>query len=138
MVWTCIQKSERLVKGIYKRKPLGTRTAGRSKNKRKSDMKDLKCIQNREEWKRMVEKVKTLEEEEEEEEECIVYRPSFSWLRLWLDVSGQLHDPAALPQEKEFLVSIGLEAGWAAEPQSGRFGEVKILDVTGTRTCKEK
>jgi hypothetical protein len=41
------------------------------------------------------------------------------WLRSFLTsaldwVSGQLHDPAALPQE-EPLVTIGYGTGWAAE-----------------------
>jgi hypothetical protein len=30
-----------------------------------------------------------------------------------MEVSGQLHAPAALPPEKEPLVHIGEEAGWA-------------------------
>jgi hypothetical protein len=64
--------SESLVKGIYKRKPLGTRTAGRPKNRWEDDvMNDLKLlkiknwtkfIQNREEWRRIVVKVKTFKE----------------------------------------------------------------------------
>jgi hypothetical protein len=33
-----------------------------------------------------------------------------------MEVSGQLHAPAALPPGKEPLVSIGQEAGWAPEP----------------------
>jgi hypothetical protein len=33
-----------------------------------------------------------------------------------MEVSGQLHEPAALPPEKEPLVPIEYEAGWAPEP----------------------
>jgi hypothetical protein len=64
--------SERLIKGIYKWKPLGKRTAGRPNNTWQDDvMKDLmlfrikdctNCIQNREDWRRIVEKVKTFKE----------------------------------------------------------------------------
>jgi hypothetical protein len=56
-------------KKYYKWKPLGTQTAGRPKHRREDDvMEDLqlpkiknwaKSIQNREEWRRIVEKVKT-------------------------------------------------------------------------------
>jgi hypothetical protein len=39
------------------------RTAGRSKNRWEDDvMRNLKCIQNREEWRRIVEKVKIFKE----------------------------------------------------------------------------
>jgi hypothetical protein len=64
--------SERLIKGICKWKPLGTRTAGRPENRWEDDVtKDLKllkienwtnCIHNRENWRRTVEKVKTFKE----------------------------------------------------------------------------
>jgi hypothetical protein len=33
-----------------------------------------------------------------------------------MEVSGQLHDPAALPPGKKILVPIGEEAGWFPEP----------------------
>jgi hypothetical protein len=33
-----------------------------------------------------------------------------------MEVSEKLHAPAALSPGKEFLVSIGQEAGWAPEP----------------------
>jgi hypothetical protein len=33
-----------------------------------------------------------------------------------MELSGQLHVPAALPPEGEFSVPIGQEAGWAAKP----------------------
>jgi hypothetical protein len=36
--------------------------------------------------------------------------------RHWMEVSGQLHAPAALPPGKGPLVPIGQEAGWAPEP----------------------
>jgi hypothetical protein len=69
-----------------------------------------------------------------------------------MEVGGQLHASAALPPEKERTVSIGFEAGWAPEPvwamgstekflaagclacRSGLDEEVKILNLTGTRT----
>jgi hypothetical protein len=61
--------SERLVKGIYKLKPLGKRTAGRPKNRWEDYVtKDLKllntenwtrCIRIREGRKRVIETVKT-------------------------------------------------------------------------------
>jgi len=34
-----------------------------------------------------------------------------------MEVSGQLHAPAALPPEKELPKPIGEEAGWASEPE---------------------
>jgi len=33
-----------------------------------------------------------------------------------MEMSGQLHTPAALPPGKEPLVSAGQEVGWAPEP----------------------
>jgi hypothetical protein len=33
-----------------------------------------------------------------------------------MEVSGQFHDPAALPQGKEPPIPVGYEAGWAPEP----------------------
>jgi hypothetical protein len=41
-----------------------------------------------------------------------------------MEVSGQLHAPAALPPGKEAMVPTGQEAGWAPEP-SGRGGKEK-------------
>jgi hypothetical protein len=41
-----------------------------------------------------------------------------------MEVSGQLHAPAALPPGQEPLVPIGYEAGWA-QSRSGRGGEEK-------------
>jgi hypothetical protein len=61
--------SERLVKGIYTWKPLGTRTAGKPNSRWEDDvMKDLKLMKikkrkkNRDQWRRIVEKVKTFKE----------------------------------------------------------------------------
>jgi len=42
---------------------------------------------------------------------ALIVRP-----RQWVEMSGQLHTPAALPQGKEPLVPIGWEAGWAPGP----------------------
>jgi hypothetical protein len=63
---------QRLVKGVFIWKPSGTRTAVRPRNRWEVDaMKDLKllkiknwtkCIQNRREWRRSLEKVKTFKE----------------------------------------------------------------------------
>jgi hypothetical protein len=39
-----------------------------------------------------------------------------SWPRHWMEVIGQLHAPAAVPQGKLRAVPIGQEAGWATEP----------------------
>jgi hypothetical protein len=47
--------------------------------------------------------------------ECI-YRSTFSWPRHELEVSGQLHVPAALSSGKEPPVSIVYEIGWTPEP----------------------
>jgi hypothetical protein len=41
-----------------------------------------------------------------------------------MEVSGQLHAPAALLSEKQPLVPIGYEARWA-QSRSGRGGEEK-------------
>jgi hypothetical protein len=59
-----------------------------------------------------------------------IYRPIFSWPRHELEVSGQLHDPAALLPGKEPLYPLARRLGG---PQSrfGRRGEEKILDPTG-------
>jgi hypothetical protein len=38
-----------------------------------------------------------------------------------MEVSGQLHDPAALPPGKESLVPIRNDAGWEPEPVWTRF-----------------
>jgi hypothetical protein len=43
-------------------------------------------------------------------------RRSSALAALFLHYKIQLHVPAAFSQEKEALVSIGGEAGWASEP----------------------
>jgi hypothetical protein len=43
------------------------------------------------------------------------YRFTFSWPRQQLEVSDQLHAPAALPPRKEPPVPTASEAGWAPE-----------------------
>jgi hypothetical protein len=48
-------------------------------------------------------------------------------------VSGQLHAPAALPPGKEPRYPLDRRLG-GPQSRSGRFGEEKILDPTGTRT----
>jgi hypothetical protein len=45
-----------------------------------------------------------------------MYRSIFSWPGHWLEVSGQLHAPAALPPGKELPVPIVQEAGWTPVP----------------------
>jgi hypothetical protein len=47
--------------------------------------------------------------------------------------SGQLHAPAALPLGKSPLYLLDWRLGWP-QSRSGRDGEEKILDPTGTRT----
>jgi hypothetical protein len=44
-----------------------------------------------------------------------MYRSTFSWPRHELEVSGQLHAPAALPPGKEPPVPIGQEVAWTSE-----------------------
>jgi hypothetical protein len=44
-----------------------------------------------------------------------MYRSMYSWPRLYLEVSGQLNAPAALPPRNEHPVLIWYEAGWAPE-----------------------
>jgi hypothetical protein len=48
-------------------------------------------------------------------------------------VSGELYAPASLPPGKEAAVPIGWGQG-GPQSRSGRRGEEKILDPTGTRT----
>jgi hypothetical protein len=50
--------------------------------------------------------------------------PHILWPRLWMEVSGQLHAPAALPQEKSPWYPLDMRLG---EPQSHseRGGEEK-------------
>jgi hypothetical protein len=61
------------------------------------------------------------------------YRSTYSWPLHWLEMSGQLHAPAALPLGKESLVPLDRRLGWP-QSRSGRHGEEKILTLTGTRT----
>jgi hypothetical protein len=63
-----------------------------------------------------------------------MYRSTFFWPRHLLEVSGQLHAPAALPPRKDtprypFYRRLG-----GPQSRSGRYGEVKIFYPTGTRT----
>jgi hypothetical protein len=46
-------------------------------------------------------------------------------------VSGQIHAPAILPPGKEPLYPLDRRLG-GPQSQSGRFGEEKIIDPTGT------
>jgi hypothetical protein len=48
-----------------------------------------------------------------------------------MEASGQLHDRTALPPAKGPPVPFEQEVG-STPDQSGRHGEVKILDPTGT------
>jgi hypothetical protein len=50
-----------------------------------------------------------------------------------MEVSGQLHAPAALPSAKEPLIPIGWEAGWAPKPVWMRWWK-KFSAPAGTRT----
>jgi hypothetical protein len=59
-----------------------------------------------------------------------IYRSTFCWPRQQLEVSGQLHVPAALPPGKEPLVTVG----WVG-PRAGLDDmEVNIFYTTRTRT----
>jgi hypothetical protein len=51
-----------------------------------------------------------------------------------MEMSGQLHAPAALPLGKEPLVPIGQEAGWAPEPFWTRWFREKFPAPTGNLT----
>jgi hypothetical protein len=51
-----------------------------------------------------------------------------------MEVSGQLHGPAALSPRKETLVSIEQEAGWAPEPVWALWWREKSPAPAGTRT----
>jgi hypothetical protein len=62
-----------------------------------------------------------------------LYRSTFSWPRHKLEVSGQLHAPAALPPGKDPPVPLDRTLD-EAQNWSGRRGEEEVLDPTGTRT----
>jgi hypothetical protein len=51
-----------------------------------------------------------------------------------MEVSGQIHSPAALHPDKEPLVPSGLEGGWTPEPVWTRWRIVKFPAPVGTRT----
>jgi hypothetical protein len=51
-----------------------------------------------------------------------------------MEVSGQLHAPAALPRGKESLEPFGYEAGWASEPIWMQLCREKFPAPSGTRT----
>jgi hypothetical protein len=61
-----------------------------------------------------------------------MYRPTFSWPRHYLEASGQLHAPAALPPEKEPRHPVNRRVG-GPQSEYGRRGEEKIRNPTGTR-----
>jgi hypothetical protein len=50
-----------------------------------------------------------------------------------MEVTGQLHGPAALPPGKEPLLHIGQEAGWAPQPVWTPWWGEKLLAPTETR-----
>jgi hypothetical protein len=50
-----------------------------------------------------------------------------------MEVSGQLHAPAALPPGKEPLIPTRWKAGWASEPLWTRWGIDKFPAPAGTR-----
>jgi hypothetical protein len=63
-----------------------------------------------------------------------MYRATFSWPRHYLDLSGQLHAPTALPPGKAPPLRYPLDRRLGGpQSRSGRCGEEKILDPTGTR-----
>jgi hypothetical protein len=51
-----------------------------------------------------------------------------------MEVSSQLHTPAASPPEKEPLVPIGQEAGWVPEPVWMRWRREKFPAPVGIGT----
>jgi hypothetical protein len=62
-----------------------------------------------------------------------MYRSTFCLSQHKLEVSGQLHAPAALPRGKSPPYPLDRRVG-GPNDRSGRHGEVKILAPTGTRT----
>jgi hypothetical protein len=55
-----------------------------------------------------------------------MYRSTFSWPRHQLEVSGQLHAPAALPPGKSPRYPFYRRLG-GPQSRSGRYGEVKFF-----------
>jgi len=55
-----------------------------------------------------------------------------------MEVSGQLHAPAALSPRKEFLVPIGQEAGWAPELAWTRCRREKCPATAGNQTLEPR
>jgi hypothetical protein len=62
-----------------------------------------------------------------------MYRSTCSSPPHWLEVSGQLHAPAALPPGKGSRYPFYRRFG-GTQNRCGRYGEVKIFYPTGTRT----
>jgi hypothetical protein len=62
-----------------------------------------------------------------------MYRYTFSWPRHYLEVSGELHAPAALPPGEEPRYPLDRRLG-GPQSRPGRHEEEKILDPTWTRT----
>jgi hypothetical protein len=59
-----------------------------------------------------------------------MYRSTFSWPRHYLEVSGQLHAPAASPPGKSSRYPFYRRLG-GPQSRSGRYGEVKIFTLPG-------
>jgi hypothetical protein len=59
-----------------------------------------------------------------------MYRAMYSWPRHWLEASGQLHTPAALPQGKEPRSPLDRRLG-GPQIRSGRREEQKFLPLSG-------
>jgi hypothetical protein len=51
-----------------------------------------------------------------------------------MEVTGEIRVSAALPPEKEALVTIGLEAGWVPVPVWTRWCREKFPALVGIRT----
>jgi hypothetical protein len=62
------------------------------------------------------------------------YSSTRSWPLHLMEMSGQLHSPAALFPGKESMVPIGQEAGWTPEPVWTRWWREKFSVPTRTRT----
>lgn len=62
------------------------------------------------------------------------WRWKYRWMRYYVDVSGQCHDPASLPVEKFPRVPIVKEPAWALEQFSTLWRRVKSLAFADNRT----